>query len=383
MIGEPALRFVDEYRRPELMGPLVKEIEQRSEGRTMKIMEVCGGHTHAIYKHGLEDLLPRSIDLVHGPGCPVCVIPMGRIDDAIGLARQPGVIFTTFGDMMRVPGSRGSLLDAKAEGADVRFVYSPLDALKLARQNPGRQVVFFAIGFETTAPSTAATVLRARVEGLRNFAVFCNHVIIVPAIKAILDSPGMQLRGFIGPGHVSTIIGLRPFEFVPERYGLPMVVSGFEPTDILQSIVMILRQIDEHRPSVENQYSRVVRSEGSPGGLAVLAETMELRPFFEWRGLGFISRSAMKLRPEFAEWDAEARFEVPGVRVTDPKACQCGEVLKGVIKPWECKVFGTACTPDRPIGTCMVSPEGACAAYFTYGRYSLMRQAGQEVPVSW
>ena len=382
MTGEPKLRFVDEYRRPELIGPLVREIEQRSEGRTLKIMEVCGGHTHAIYKHGLEDLLPKSIDLVHGPGCPVCVIPMGRIDDAIALARQPDVIFTTFGDMMRVPGSKGSLLDAKAEGADVRFVYSPLDALKLARQHPERQVIFFAIGFETTAPSTAATVLRARTEGLANFSVFCNHVVIVPAIKAILDSPGMQLRGFIGPGHVSTIIGLQPFEFVPGRYGLPMVISGFEPTDILQSIVMILRQIDDRRPSVENQYARVVRKDGSPGGLAVLAQTMELRPFFEWRGLGFISQSAMKLRPEFAAWDAEARFSVPGVRVTDPKACQCGEVLKGVIKPWQCKVFGTACTPDRPIGTCMVSPEGACAAYFTYGRYSLMKQAGQEAPVS-
>ena len=382
MTGEAKLRFVDEYRRPELIGPLVREIEQRSEGRTLKIMEVCGGHTHAIYKHGLEDLLPRSIDLVHGPGCPVCVIPMGRIDDAIALARQPGVIFTTFGDMMRVPGSHGSLLDAKAEGADVRFVYSPLDALKLARQHHDRQVIFFAIGFETTAPSTAATVLRARAEGLANFSVFCNHVIIVPAIKAILDSPGMQLRGFIGPGHVSTIIGLRPFDFVPAHYRLPMVISGFEPTDILQSIVMILRQIDDGCPSVENQYARVVRKDGSPGGLAVLAQTMELRPFFEWRGLGFISQSAMKLRPEFAEWDAEARFSVPGVRVTDPKACQCGEVLKGVIKPWECKVFGTACTPDRPIGTCMVSPEGACAAYFTYGRYSLMKQAGREAPVS-
>lgn len=382
MIGEPALRFVDEYRRRELIEPLVKEIEQRSAGRTLKIMEVCGGHTHAIYKHGLEDLLPASIDLVHGPGCPVCVIPMGRIDDAIALATQPDVIFTTFGDMMRVPGSRGSLLDAKAEGADVRFVYSPLDALKLARQNPDRQVVFFAIGFETTAPSTAATVLRARAERLTNFSVFCNHVIIVPAIKAILDSPGMQLRGFIGPGHVGTIIGLQPFDFVPERYGLPMVVSGFEPTDIMQSIVMILRQIDERRPSVENQYARVVRRDGSAGGLAVLAETMELRPFFEWRGLGFISQSAMKLRPAFAEWDAEVRYTVPGVRVTDPKACQCGEVLKGVIKPWECKVFGTACTPDRPIGTCMVSPEGACAAYFTYGRYSLMKRAGQDAPVA-
>ncbi len=376
------LRFVDEYRRPELIKSLATEIERRSEGRSLKIMEVCGGHTHAIYKHGLEDLLPASIDLVHGPGCPVCVIPMGRLDDAIAIAREPDVIFATFGDMMRVPASRGSLLHAKAEGADVRFVYSPLDALKLARQSPDRPVVFFAIGFETTAPSTAATLLRARAEGIRNFFVFCNHVTIVPAIKAILDSPGMQLRGFIGPGHVSTIIGLPPFEFVPRRYGLPMVVSGFEPTDIMQSIVMILRQLDEGRPMVENQYARVVRPEGNAGALTVLSHTMELRPYFEWRGLGFISHSALKLRPEFADWDAEVRFNVPGVRVSDPKACQCGEVLKGVIKPWECRVFGTACTPDRPIGTCMVSPEGACAAYFTYGRYSLMKKAGAAVPVA-
>ena len=382
MSGRPGLRFVDEYRRPELIKTLVTEIERRSEGRTIKIMEVCGGHTHAIYKHGLEDLLPPSIDLVHGPGCPVCVIPMGRLDDAIAIAREPDVIFTTFGDMMRVPSSRGSLLDAKAEGADVRFVYSPLDALKLARQNPDRPVVLFAIGFETTAPSTAATLLRARAEGIRNFFVFCNHVTIVPAIKAILDSPGMQLRGFIGPGHVSTIIGLQPFEFVPQRYRLPMVVSGFEPTDIMQSIVMILRQLDKGRPAVENQYARVVRTQGNAGALAVLAQTMELRPYFEWRGLGFISHSALKLRADFADWDAEVRFSVPGVRVSDPKACQCGEVLKGVIKPWECRVFGTACTPDRPIGTCMVSPEGACAAYFTYGRYSLMKQAGQGAPVA-
>jgi hydrogenase expression/formation protein HypD len=377
-----SLRFVDEYRSPGHIASLVREIERLSAGRTLKIMEVCGGHTHAIYKHGLEDLLPESIDLVHGPGCPVCVIPMGRLDDAIAIAREPDVIFTTFGDMMRVPSSTGSLLHAKAEGADVRFVYSPLDALKLARQNPDRPVVFFAIGFETTAPSTAATLLRARDEGTRNFFVFCNHVTIVPAIKAILDSPGMQLRGFIGPGHVSTIIGLQPFAFVAQRYGLPMVISGFEPVDILQSIVMILRQIERGAPSVENQYARVVRHAGNAGALRVLGETMELRPFFEWRGLGFISHSALKLRPEFADWDAEVRFTVPGVRVTDPKACQCGEVLKGVLKPWECRVFGTACTPDRPIGTCMVSPEGACAAYFTYGRYSLMKQAGVEAPVT-
>jgi hydrogenase expression/formation protein HypD len=369
------LRFVDEYRRPELVASAIREIDRLANGRTVRIMEVCGGHTHAIYRHGLEDLLPASIDLVHGPGCPVCVIPMGRIDDAIAIARAPDVIFTTFGDMMRVPSSHGSLLDAKAEGADIRFVYSPLDALKLARENPARPVVFFAIGFETTAPSTAATLLRAREEGLANFSIFCNHVTIVPAVKAILDSPGMQIDGFVGPGHVCTIIGLRPFEFVPERYGRPVAISGFEPTDILQSILMILRQQARGTPAVENQYARVVRREGNRHALALMAETMELRPYFEWRGLGFINHSALKLKPAFAAWDAEARFEVPGVRVADPKACQCGEVLKGVLKPWECRVFGTACTPETPIGTCMVSPEGACAAYFTYGRHSLINRA--------
>ena len=373
-MSDTTLRFVDEYRRPDLVASLVRDIHRLAQDAApVRIMEVCGGHTHSIYRHGLQDLLPPNVSLVHGPGCPVCVIPMGRIDDAMAIARQPDVIFTTFGDMMRVPSSRGSLLDAKAEGADIRFVYSPLDALKLARQEPTRPVVFFAIGFETTAPSTAATLLRAREEGLENFSIFCNHVTIVPAIKAILDSPGMQLDGFVGPGHVSTIIGLRPFAFVAERYARPIVVSGFEPTDVLQSIAMILRQRAEGRVAVENQYARVVRPDGNRRGLELMAATMELRPFFEWRGLGFISQSALKLKTEFAAWDAEVRFSVPGVRVTDPKACQCGEVLKGVIKPWECRVFGTACTPETPIGTCMVSPEGACAAYFSYGRYSLMQ----------
>ncbi len=374
------MRFVDEYRTPEGIAMLSAEIERLSRGRRVKLMEVCGGHTHAIYKHGLQDLLPERVELVHGPGCPVCVIPMGRIDDAMAIARSPGVIFATYGDMMRVPSSSGSLIDAKADGADVRFVYSPLDALTLARRNPDREVVFFAVGFETTAPSTAATVLRARDEGLTNFSVFCNHVTIIPAIKAILDSPGMQLDGFIGPGHVSTIIGVAPFDFVARDYGLPLVVSGFEPADILQSVVMLLRQLTEGKPRVENQYARVVRHEGNRRALEMLGETMQLRPFFEWRGLGFISQSALALRPEFAAFDAEMRFSVPNVRVTDPKACQCGEVLKGVIKPWQCRVFGSACTPETPIGSCMVSPEGACAAYYNYGRYSLMKQ-GAAVPV--
>ncbi|MEP7344112.1 MAG: hydrogenase formation protein HypD [Gemmatimonadaceae bacterium] len=368
------MRFVDEYREPGGIARLSAEIQRLARGRRVKLMEVCGGHTHAIYKHGIQDLLPENVELVHGPGCPVCVIPMGRIDDAMAIARTPGLIFATYGDMMRVPSSHGSLLDAKADGADVRFVYSPLDALTLARNNPTRDVVFFAVGFETTAPSTAATLLRARDEGLENFSIFCNHVTIIPAIKAILDSPGMELDGFIGPGHVSTIIGLGPFEFIARDYHLPIVVSGFEPADILQSIVMILRQLTDGPVRVENQYARVVRPSGNRRALEILSETMTLRPFFEWRGLGFISQSALALRPEFSAFDAEVRHPVPNVRVTDPKACQCGEVLKGVIKPWQCKVFGTACTPETPIGSCMVSPEGACAAYYNYGRYSLMRQ---------
>jgi hydrogenase expression/formation protein HypD len=378
------MKFVDEFRDESAARGLVKEIASLSNGQPLKLMEVCGGHTHTIYKHGIEDLLPSNIDLIHGPGCPVCVLPMGRIDDAIAIANLPGVIFTTFGDMMRVPGSKGSLLDAKAEGADVRFVYSPLDSLKIARENPDKEVVFFAIGFETTAPSTAVTLLRAKAEGIRNFSIFCNHVTIIPAMKAILDSPDLRLDGFIGPGHVSMVIGMRPYEFVARDYGKPVVIAGFEPLDIIQSVQMIVKQISEKKSEVENQYSRVVRPEGNRKALEAMARTMELRPFFEWRGLGFITHSALKLRPAFANWDAELRFKVPGLRVADPKACQCGEVLKGVIKPWECRVFGTACTPETPIGTCMVSPEGACAAYFNFGRYSMAseRNAMQEIDLS-
>jgi hydrogenase expression/formation protein HypD len=362
------MRFVDEYRDPAAARALVARITDLAGDGEFKFMEVCGGHTHTIYRHGIEHLLPPSVELVHGPGCPVCVIPMGRVDDAISGAKEPGVIFTSFGDMMRVPGSKGNLLKAKAEGADVRFVYSPLDALRIAVDNPGREVVFFAVGFETTAPSTALTLLRARELHVTNFSVFSNHVTIVPPIKAILESPDLRLDGFLGPGHVSTVIGQRPYRFVPAQYGKPLVTAGFEPLDILHAIAMLLAQIAERRCEVENQYSRVVREEGNPKALAILAEVFELRRHFEWRGLGFISQSALKLRSEFAPFDAEVRYEIPGVRVADPKACQCGEVLKGVIKPWECKVFGTACTPETPIGTCMVSSEGACAAYYNFGR---------------
>jgi hydrogenase expression/formation protein HypD len=274
---------------------------------------------------------------------------------------------------MRVPGSHGSFLDAKAGGADIRMVYSPLDALRIARENPDAEVVFMGIGFETTAPSTAMTVLRAAAEGIENFSVFCNHVTIIPAIRAILDSPDLRLDGFIGPGHVSTVIGCRPYDFIAKQYGKPLVCAGFEPLDVLQSVHMLFQQLAEGRCEVENQYARVVPWDGNPLALRAIDQVMTLRPYFEWRGLGFISHSALRIRPEFAHFDAEWRFRVPGVRVADPKACQCGEVLKGVLKPWECKVFGTACTPETPIGTCMVSSEGACAAYYNYGRFTRQR----------
>jgi hydrogenase expression/formation protein HypD len=276
------------------------------------------------------------------------------------------VILTAFGDVMRVPGTKGSPLEYQARGADVRMVYSPLDALRLAVENPDRQVVFFAIGFETTAPSTALTVLRARQMEIPNFSVFCNHVTIIPAIRAILDSPDMRLDAFIGPGHVSTVIGCRPYEFVARDHRKPLVTAGFEPLDLLQAMVMILRQLRDGRAEVENQYGRVVPWEGNRAALRAMNEVFELRPYFEWRGLGFISQSALKIRPELAQWDAEARFETPGVRVTDPKAAQCGEVLKGVLKPHQCKLFGRECTPETPIGALMVSSEGACAAYYNY-----------------
>ncbi len=369
------MKFVDEFRDAELGRAVAMEILSLVEpGRHYKLMEVCGGHTHSIYKYGIDDLLPANVELVHGPGCPVCVIPMGRVDDGIAIAHNPGVIFTCFGDMMRVPGSDGSLLDAKAAGADIRMVYSPLDALRIAKQNPDREVVFFAIGFETTAPSTALTLKRARADGVENFSVMCSHVTIVPPLRALLESPDLRLDGFIGPGHVSTVVGARPCQFIPADYGKPIVIAGFEPLDILQAIEMILRQIAGARCEVENQYKRVVPWEGNLRALEVMADVFELRPHFEWRGLGFISHSGLKLSDRYADLDAEVRFSVPGVRVADPKACQCGEVLKGVIKPWECKVFGTACTPERPIGTCMVSSEGACAAYYNFGRFARERE---------
>jgi hydrogenase expression/formation protein HypD len=361
------MRFVDEFREPELISRTAGEIRRLSDPkRHYRFMEVCGGHTHSIYRFGLKDLLPSNIELVHGPGCPVCVLPMGRIDDGLSMAEQPGVIFTAFGDMMRVPGTRGSPLEYKARGMDVRIIYSPSDALKLARGNPDKHVMFFAIGFETTAPSTALTLMRAKAQGIRNFSVFCNHVTIIPAIRAILDSPDMRIDAFIGPGHVSTVIGCRPYAWIASNEEKPIVVAGFEPLDVLQSIVMLLRQLNQNQKKVENQYKRAVPWEGNRAALKAMAEVFELRPYFEWRGLGFISQSALRIRESYAEWDAERRFSVPGVRVTDPKAAQCGEVLKGVLKPAQCKLFGKECTPEQPVGALMVSSEGSCAAYYNY-----------------
>ncbi|NVB40870.1 hydrogenase formation protein HypD [Pseudenhygromyxa sp. WMMC2535] len=377
------MKYIDEFRDPALGRRLVEQISVlaeelaagRGDARPLKLMEVCGGHTHAIFKFGLDELLPPSIELVHGPGCPVCVLPVGRVDDAIHIASQPGVIFTTFGDALRVPGSTRSLLQAKAQGADVRTVYSPVDALAIARQNPERSVVFFGLGFETTAPSTALTIKQARAEGVDNFYLFSNHITIVPTLEAILAAPDLELDGFVGPGHVTMVIGTQPYQFICERYKKPFVVSGFEPLDVLQSILMILRQLAEGRCEVENQYARLVRSQGNAVAQAAMAEVFRPRSHFEWRGLGSIPGSGLALREDYASFDAEQKFAVPALSIADPKACQCGEVLKGKLKPWECKVFGTACTPQTPIGSCMVSSEGACAAYYNHGRLTTLRRS--------
>ncbi len=376
------MKFVDEFRDPAAAKQLIATIEKQAAqlARPIKLMEICGGHTHTIYRYGLENLLPESIDLVHGPGCPVCVIPMGRVDDALWLAKQPDVILTTFGDMMRVPGTEGSLLQARAQGADIRFVYSPLDSLKIATDNPDKQVIFFAVGFETTAPSTAVTLKTAKERGVKNFAVFSNHVTIEPPLRAIADGGQTLVDGFIGPGHVATIVGTQAFEFLAAEHNLPVAVCGFEPLDILQGVAQLLDQFTSGRiaagqAQVENQYARVVREEGNPAARSLLNEVFYIRDTFEWRGLGWLENSGMGISDTYADFDAERLFTVPGIRVEDPVACECGSVLTGRIKPWQCKVFGTACTPDTPIGTCMVSPEGACAAYYNFGRIDKVTNA--------
>ncbi|MDA8231012.1 MAG: hydrogenase formation protein HypD [Magnetospirillum sp.] len=377
------MKYIDEFRDGALAKGLARAIAAEADpARSYRLMEFCGGHTHAISRYGLEDLLPPNVRMIHGPGCPVCVLPIARIDAAIWLARQDGVTLCTYGDMMRIPASgRISLLKAKAEGCDVRMVQSTMDALALARRHPERQIVFFAIGFETTTPPTAVALKQAQAQGLGNFSVFCNHVLTPPAIAAILDSPeagsenGVRLDGFIGPAHVSTVIGSRPYEPFADGYRKPVAIAGFEPLDVMQAILMLMRQINDGRHAVENEFIRAVTREGNAKAQALMAEVFRLRDTFEWRGLGLLPRSALAIRDAFAPWDAERRWDVPDQPVADNKACECGAILRGVKRPAECKLFGTACTPDNPMGSCMVSAEGACAAHWTYGRF---RTAGKE-----
>jgi hydrogenase expression/formation protein HypD len=371
------MKYQDEFRDGKLARGLAEVIARAVQpGRHYHLMEFCGGHTHAISRYGLRDLVPETIHFIHGPGCPVCVLPIGRIDSAIELARDRGVILCSYGDPLRVPASgRMSLLRAKAEGADIRMVYSAADALRIARENPQREVVFFAIGFETTTPPTAVVLRQAREEALRNFSVFCNHVLTPAAMQSILSAPVapgevVPLDGFIGPSHVSTVIGSAPYEFCPRDFHKPVVIAGFEPLDVLQSVWMLVQQLNEGRAEVENQFTRAVTREGNRKAQALVAEVFELRDQFEWRGLGVAPHSALQIRPEFREWDAEQRFGLAYRSVPDHKACECAAILRGIKQPQQCKVFGTVCTPDNPLGSCMVSAEGACAAHYTYGRFT-------------
>ncbi len=370
------MRYISEFRDRALAEKLAKGIAQEADAaRDYHFMEFCGGHTHAIFRYGVQDLMPENVHFVHGPGCPVCVLPVRRLDDAVELAEKHGVILCTYGDMMRVPGTgRRSLIRAKADGADIRMVYSTLDALKIARDKPDRQVVFFAIGFETTTPPTAVAIKMAKAEGLTNFTVFCNHVLTPAAIGHILDSsdfaPGGPARidGFLGPSHVSAVIGSRPYEAAAQKYRKPVVIAGFEPLDVMQSVLMLIRQVNEGRAEVENEYTRVVTRDGNEKAQGLVAEVLELRDSFEWRGLGAVPDSALRIREAYAEFDAEKRFAVSDKQSREVKSCECPAVLRGVKKPTDCKLFGTVCTPDNPMGACMVSSEGACAAYWSYGR---------------
>ncbi len=371
------MKYIDEFRDGEVARTLAGRIAAAADpARTYRFMEFCGGHTHAISRYGLTDLLPANVRMVHGPGCPVCVLPIGRVDMAIDLALNRGVILCTYGDTLRIPASDHlSLMKAKARGGDVRMVYSTMDALQVARDNPQREVVFFAIGFETTTPPTAMAILQAHTEGLANFSVLCCHVLTPSAIGSILDSPEVRqwgtvpLDGFIGPAHVSTVIGSRPYEHFAEEYRKPVVIAGFEPLDVMQAILMLVRQVNEGRAEVENEFARAVTREGNLKAQDRVAEVFELRRAFEWRGLSVVPYSALKIRRAFATFDAERRFELGYRSVPDNKACECGAILRGVKRPQDCKIFGTVCTPENPVGSCMVSSEGACAAHYSYGRF--------------
>ena len=367
------MKYVDEFRDGALAANIVSSITHEVKPEhTYRLMEFCGGHTHALARYGVLGMLPANVQMIHGPGCPVCVLPIGRIDFAIRLALEHDVILCSYGDCLRVPASDGmSLLKAKARGADVRMVYSALDAFQAAVKNPQRQVVFFAIGFETTTPPTASIIKQARAAGLKNFSVLCNHVLTLPAMEAILTKPdGVPLDGLVGPAHVSTVIGSEPYQLIAKRYHKPVVIAGFEPLDMLQAILMLVRQVNEGRAEVDNEFTRAVTPQGNRKAQALVDEVFEVRDSFEWRGLGALPVSGLKIRPEFIDFDAEARYPDLIYRsVPDNKACECGAILRGEKRPQECKIFGTVCTPENPVGSCMVSAEGTCAAHYTYGRF--------------
>ena len=371
------MKYVDEYRDGALARVIADKIARAAQARRQyRLMEFCGGHTHAISRYGIADLLPANVDMIHGPGCPVCVLPVGRIDSAIELAERHPLTLCTYADTLRVPASKQlSLMKAKARGADVRMVYSVADALRLAQENPARDTVFFAIGFETTTPSTALAIRAAEGLQLENFSVFCNHVLTPPAMAEILGPPqarefyAVTIDGIVGPGHVSCVIGSRPYEFVSETYRRPVVIAGFEPLDVMQAVLMLVKQLNEGRHQVENEYARAVTRGGNAKAQELIAEVFELRPSFEWRGLGEIAYSAHKLKPKYERFDAEQRYGIAYRQAPDNKACECGAILRGAKQPRECKVFGTVCTPENPLGSCMVSSEGACAAHYAYGRF--------------
>lgn len=368
------MKYIDEFRDPELARRLADAISAEAEpAREYRLMEFCGGHTHAIFRYGVQDLMPNNLTFVHGPGCPVCVLPIARIDQAIALVETHAVTLCSYGDLMRVPASdRRSLLKAKAKGADIRMIYSTQDALAIARKDPGRQVVFFAIGFETTTPPTAVAIKQARAEGLNNFSVFCNHVLTPAALRAILDAaePDIpSIDGILGPSHVSTLIGCAPYRFVPRDYGIPVVIAGFEPLDVMQSALMLVRQINADRRQVENQYTRAVTETGNHKAQALVNEVFAVRDSFEWRGLGFLPDSALRIANPFADLDAELRFPTDAGESREIKGCECPAILRGTKTPTDCKLFGSLCTPDNPMGSCMVSSEGSCAAYWSYGRF--------------
>jgi hydrogenase expression/formation protein HypD len=371
------MKYIDEFRDGDVARKIAARIAAEVDpARSYSFMEFCGGHTHAISRYGIAELLPASVRLIHGPGCPVCVLPIGRIDHALTLALERNVIVCTYGDTMRVPASGGiSLIKAKARGGDIRMVYSAADALRIAQENPQREVVFFAIGFETTTPPTALVIRDAHARHVDNFSVLCCHVLTPAAIAHILESPEVRdsgtvpLDGFVGPAHVSIVIGSDPYVAAAEKYRKPVVIAGFEPLDVMQAILMLVRQVNQGRCVVENEFTRAVSPRGNLTAQALMAEIFEMRPTFEWRGLGEVANSALRIRPAYARFDAERRYDLAYKPVPDNKACECGAILRGVKRPSECKIFGTVCTPENPMGSCMVSSEGACAAHYSYGRF--------------